>query len=119
MGYVCNQGCTIQITNGTGDVNITTPASTSVKVGGKGAYSGPLTISITGFVGSIITGGAGTGTLSPNAQFSKIDGKLAVLENATASIVCYGTNAQTGATGFPETANVKIISAGQKEVSLT
>lgn len=120
MGYICNMDCELTITNAVqGSAVIQTPPSSFVKVGGKFAYRGQLSIQVSGFTGTKISGGTGVGVLSPNARHTKIDNQLAVLEGAEVDITCLGTDIMSGTPLTPETAKVKITSAGQSEVSGT
>ena len=56
---------------------VQTQASQNVKIDGKGVYSGPITIKLTGGVppvGAFVS--AEAVVLTPTAQFVKVDGKL-------------------------------------------
>lgn len=106
------QGCQLQIMSGAGVATITTAPSIKLKAGGKPVYTGPLTVSVTGFSGSVVTGGGiGAGTITPTS-ISKSEGKGIVREGDTSQpITISGLNAS----GSPatEVTTVKILSAGQ------
>ena len=110
--YYAVQGCQLQIMSGAGVATITTPPSTKLKAAGKPVYTGPLSVSVSGFSGSVVSsGGTGVGTINPTST-SKSDGKGIVREGDTSQpITVSGVNAS----GLPasEVVTVKIVSAGQ------
>lgn len=112
MAFYAVQGCQLQIMSGAGVATITTPPSTKLKANGKPVYIGPLTVSVTGFSGAVVTGGGtGTGTINPTS-IGKTEGKGIVREGDTSQpITISGVNAS----GSPatEVTTVKIVSAGQ------
>lgn len=101
------QGCTLNEPT----ASITTPPSTKVKADGKPVYRGTLTISITGYTGQGISGGAGVGTLTGSAQKIKIESQPAVLEGDQATISVTGATPAGPPATVPVT--VSIQNAGQ------
>lgn len=112
MKYIAVQGCTLDCSF----AQITTPAKTKVKCGGKNAYAGNLTIGISGYNGQGITDGNGTGsdTLKGSAEKVKIQGENAVLEGDKVDIQVTGTSG--GNPVPPVTVTVTISNAGQNKV---
>jgi hypothetical protein len=114
------QGCTLEIVEegkSALSIQISTSPSSNVKFDGKGAYSGQLSITLSGYTGGDIVSesGTGEGSLSGTAQHVKIDGKSAVLEDdKSLSISLVGVNSR----GRPayDSCTVKIASAGQDYV---
>lgn len=116
MKYIAVEGCSLSEPT----ASITTPASTKVKLNGKGAYRGGITIQITGYTSETITvtgSGSGSETLNGSAQKVKIEGSAAVLEGDSVDVTVNG-QAVSGTTTIPATeiVNVKIQSAGQTKV---
>lgn len=103
------EGCTLSEPT----AQITTPASTKVKADGKGVYSGPLTISISGYSGQGIEVGTGTDTLQPTATKVKVEGKMVILEGDQVTITVTGQTPQGASASVP--VNVKIQDAGQSK----
>lgn len=109
---------------GTGNVSITSQASTNSKVIisanvkkgiyiKKGIYTSPMSISVSGYSDSAISSGSGTGVINSTATNSKIDGQAIMLEGDSGEVVLSGTNPQSGSPVTGYTVTVKIISAGQ------
>lgn len=105
---------------GAGNVNITSPSSTNSEVVlgvlSKGIYAGQMAVSVAGYTDSAISGGTGSGTISPSATKMKIDSQAVVLEGDSGQVVLSGTNPQSGSPVSGYTVTVKIISAGQSVV---
>ena len=71
MENVAVVGCTVTLSPGEGNKQITTQASLKVKADGKGVYFGPIDVSVSGYSDSVITvplSGSGTITIQPSAQ---------------------------------------------------
>lgn len=109
------QGCTLQIMNGTGTAQITTPPSSFVTACDKAVYRGQLQITVAGFEGTTITGGTGTGVLQPNVTGTKVDNMFPFKEGAQTQITCTGS-LKTGTGTGTEVALVQITDAGQQFV---
>ena len=109
MKNIAVQGCQLDCPY----ARITTSPKTSAKCGGKATYAGDLNISISGYSGQGITGGAGSGTLQPTSQHVKIEGEKVVLEGDKTinPISVTGTTPSGASATVPVT--VTIVSAGQ------
>lgn len=112
MKNIAVQGCQLDCPF----AQIMTSPKTSVKCGEKATYAGDLNISISGYSGQGITGGAGSGTLQSTSQYVKIEGEKVVLEGdkTTIPISVTGTTPSGASATVPVT--VTIISAGQTYV---
>ena len=120
MKNVAVVGCTVTLSPGEGNKQITTQASLKVKADGKGVYFGPIDVAVSGYSDSIITvplSGSGTITIQPSAQKVKVEGKYVILEGDSGSAMINGM-AQQGQTQVPVQSNVtaKIEVAGQVKV---
>lgn len=120
MENVAVVGCTVTLSPGEGNKQITTQASLKVKADGKGVYCGPIDVSVSGYSDTIITvpgSGSGTITIQPSAQKVKVEGKSVILQGDSGSAVINGM-AQQGTTQVAVTSNVtaKIAVAGQIKV---
>lgn len=112
------EGCILQANTGAGNIKIETPPSGKVKCDNKKAYSGTLTISISGLSGSGFTNGNGSGTLTGSAQKTKIEGKAAVLEgDQSVTIPVSATTTSVPPVQISVPTTVTIISAGQTKVT--
>ena len=102
---------------GTGNVSVTSTASTNskIKIGevSKGIYTGPMAISVSGYTDGSISGGSGTGVINSSAQKVTVDTLPVILEGDSGDVVLTGTNPQSGAPVSGYTVKVKVISAGQ------
>ena len=121
-GLAVVTGCTLQVSGAPEAVcKIETPASSKVQLGGAFAYSGQLTIQISGaLMGGAFnaTPGTGTATIVPTVT-TTIDGKPAI------TIDCVGTgtlsgSAIAGTSTVPVTlpCTVTILNAGQTKVNI-
>ena len=121
-GLAVVKGCTLQVSGAPEAVcQIVTLPSTKVKLGGAFAYSGPLTVQISGaLMGGAFsaTPGSGTATINPVVT-TTIDGKQAI------TIDCVGTgtlsgSAVSGTSTVPVTLSctVTILDAGQTKVNI-
>lgn len=121
-GLAVVEGCTLQVAGAPEAVcQIETLPSTKVKLGGSFAYSGPLTVQISGaLMGGAFnaTPGTGTATIVPTVT-TTIDGKPAI------TIDCVGTgklsgSAIAGTSTVPVTlpCTVTILNAGQTKVNI-
>ena len=120
MENVAVVGCTVTLSPGEGNKQITTQASLKVKADGKGVYFGPIDVSVSGYSDSVITvplSGSGTITIQPSAQKVKVEGKSVILEGDSGSAMISG-KAQVGQTQVDVQSNVtaKIELAGQVKV---
>lgn len=118
--WIAVSGCELQITpsGAAGTASITDPASIKTKINGKGVYTSPLSIAVSGYMdssGSVIAAGSGVGKIISTGQKIKDDGKLVMIEGDSISITLNGVNPITGIpVTFPVT--VKISNAGQMSV---
>lgn len=121
-GLAVVAGCKLQVVGAPEAVcEIVTLPSTKVKLGGSFAYSGPLTVQISGaLMGGAFNATPGTGkaTIVPNVT-TTIDGKSAI------TIDCVGTGSLSGAaiagtSTVPVTlpCTVTILDAGQTKVNI-
>ena len=120
MENVAVVGCTVTLSPGTGNKQITTQASLKVKADRKGVYFGPIDVSVSGYSDSIITvplSGSGIITIQPSAQKVKVEGKNVILEGDSGRAMINGM-AQQGQTQVSVQSNVtaKIEVAGQVKV---
>ena len=120
-GLAVVEGCTLQVSGAPEAVcEIVTLPSTKVKLGGSFAYSGPLTVQISGALmgGAFSAPGTGTATINPVVT-TTIDGNQAI------TIDCVGTGTLSGAaisgtSTVPVTlpCTVTILDAGQTKVNI-
>lgn len=120
MKNVAVVGCTVTLSPGEGNKQITTQASLKVKADGKGVYFGPIDVSVSAYSDSVITvpgSGSGTITIQPSAQKVKVEGKFVILEGDIGSATISG-KAQVGQTqvDVTNTVTAKIQVAGQTKV---
>ena len=120
MKNVAVVGCTVTLSPGEGNKQITTQASLKVKADGKGVYFGPIDISVSGYSDSTITvplSGSGTITIQPSAQKVKVEGKYVILEGDSGDAMISG-KAQQGQAQVDVQSKVtaKIEVAGQVKV---
>ena len=120
MKNVAVVGCTVTLSPGKGNKQITTQASLKVKADGKGIYFGPIDVSVSGYSDSKITvplSGSGTITIQPSAQKVKVEGKCVILEGDSGQATISG-KAQVGQTqvDVTNTVTAKIEVAGQSKV---
>ena len=120
MENVAVVGCTVTLSPGDGNKEITTEASLKVKADGKGVYFGPIDVAVSGYSDSIITvseSGSGTITIQPSAQKVKVEGDYVILEGDSGTAVINGM-AWSGETQVSAQSNVtaKIKVAGQEKV---
>ena len=120
MKNVAVVGCTVTLSPGEGNKQITTQASLKVKADGKGVYFGPIDVSVSGYSDGIITvplSGSGTITIQPSAQKVKVEGDYVILEGDSGSAMING-KAQQGQAQVDVQSNVtaKIEFAGQVKV---
>ena len=120
MKNVAVVGCTVTLSPGEGNKQITTQASLKVKADGKGVYFGPIDVAVSGYSDSIITvsgSGSGTITIQPSAQKVKVEGDYVILEGDSGTATINGM-AWSGETQVAAQSNVtaKIEVAGQVKV---
>lgn len=120
MKNVAVVGCTVTLSPGDGNKEITTQASLKVKANGKGVYFGPIDVAVSGYSDSVITvplSGSGTITIQPSAQKVKVEGKNVILEGDSGSAMIDGM-AYSGSSQVAVKSNVtaKIEVAGQMKV---
>lgn len=120
MKNVAVVGCTVTLSPGEGNKQITTQASLKVKADGKGVYFGPIDIAVSAYSDSTITvseSGAGTITIQPSAQKVKVEGKYVILEGDSGDAMIDGMayyGSSTVAVKSKVTAKIEV--AGQIKV---
>ena len=120
MKNVAVVGCTVTLSPGDGNKQITTQASLKVKADGKGVYFGPIDVAVSGYSDSTITvseSGSGTITIQPSAQKVKVEGDYVILEGDSGTATINGM-AWSGETQVEAQSDVtaKIEFAGQVKV---
>lgn len=119
--YIAVQGCTIQIIGtGAGNAQITSTPSTNFNADGKGVYTEPLTVMVSGYTASgFVQSSPVSGNISSTALNVKSKGKKVMLEgDMLAELILPGTVSQ--ATPIPSLpVSLKIQSAGQRKVKGT
>lgn len=120
MENVAVVGCTVTLSPGEGDKQITTQASLKVKADGKGVYFGPIDVAVSGYSDTNITvsgSGSGTITIQPSAQKVKVEGDYVILEGDSGTATINGM-AWSGQTQIAAQSDVtaKIEFAGQVKV---
>lgn len=120
MENVAVVGCTVTLSPGDGNKEITTQASLKVEADGKGVYFGPIDIAVSGYSDSVITvsgSGSGTITIQPSAQKVKVEGDYVILEGDSGSAMIDGM-AYSGSSQIAVQSEVtaKIEVAGQVKV---
>lgn len=120
MKNVAVVGCTVTLSPGDGNKQITTQASLKVKADGKGVYFGPIDVAVSGYSDSTITvsgSGNGTITIQPSAQKVKVEGDYVILEGDSGSAMIDGM-AYSGSSQVAVQSEVtaKIEVAGQVKV---
>ena len=122
MQSIAVDGCTLQLSAGTGSISITSQPSQKIKCDGKGAYKGQIQFSISGYMGTNITNGdgQGSGSISGTSRCVKIEGQTAVLQNDTSeSVTINGTKPSSSGSGTEpavDVITVKVSDAGQSKV---
>ena len=120
MKNVAVVGCTVTLSPGEGNKQITTQASLKVKADGKGVYFGPIDVAVSGYSDTTITvsgSGSGTITIQPSAQKVKVEGDYVILEGDSGTATING-KAWSGQTQIDAQSDVtaKIEVAGQVKV---
>lgn len=120
MENIAVVGCTVTLSPGDGNKEITTEASLKVKADGKGVYFGPIDVAVSGYSDTNITvseSGSGTITIQPSSQKVKVEGDYVILEGDSGTAVINGL-AWSGETQVEAQSNVtaKIKVAGQEKV---
>ena len=120
MKNVAVVGCTVTLSPGEGNKQITTQASLKVKADGKGVYFGSIDVAVSGYSDETITvseSGSGTITIQPSAQKVKVEGDYVILEGDSGTATINGM-AWSGDTQVEAQSNVtaKIEVAGQVKV---
>jgi hypothetical protein len=121
MKSLAVDGCELKLSDGSGKISITNQPSTKVKADGKGCYYGKIEFSISGYTGTnIINGdGSGSGSISGGSKNVKIEGKDAVLEDdESETVTISGTKPGPNGSKISTTddVTVKVQSAGQSKV---
>ena len=120
MKNVAVVGCTVTLSPGEGNKQITTQASLKVKADGKGVYFGPIDIAVSAYSDSTITvsgSGAGTITIQPSAQKVKVEGKYVILEGDSGDAMIDGMAYSVSSTvAVKSKVTAKIEVAGQIKV---
>ena len=120
MENIAVVGCTVTLSPGEGNKQITTQASLKVKADGKGVYFGPIDVAVSGYSDTNITvseSGSGTITIQPSAQKVKVEGDYVILEGDSGTATINGM-AWSGETQVAAQSDVtaKIEVAGQVKV---
>ena len=120
MENIAVVGCTVTLSPGEGNKQITTQASLKVKADGKGVYFGPIDVAVSGYSDENITvseSGSGTITIQPSAQKVKVEGDFVILEGDSGSALIDGM-AYSGSSQIAVQSEVtaKIEVAGQVKV---
>lgn len=99
-----------------GDITLGS-ASTTVSVDGSGVYAGSLTILLVGASNAqqAATGGTGSGTFEPTAEYCSVDGKKVLRVGDKAEFKVTGVNAELEPVTWDVTAT--IVNAGQTSVT--
>ena len=122
MQNVAVNGCTLQLSAGTGNISITNAPSQKVKCDGKEAYKGQIQFSISNYMGTnIVNGdGQGSGSINGTSRCLKIEGAAAVLQNDTSeTVTVIGTKPSSSGSGVEpatDSVTVKVSNAGQAKV---
>jgi|GEM_PF-3846592 len=113
------EGCTLELSSGSGMIQINTNPSTKGSVQGKEIYKGTMNISVSGFtstnVPSWIPGsGSGNGVIIGSATKNMLENQPIIKEEDSCTITINGQK-QTGTNTSPATdvITVKITNAGQ------
>lgn len=105
-------GCQLTFTLGVGVVTIITQPSVTVLADSKGVYAGPMSVTITGYVGgSIVINGQASGIIQPTAVCVKADSQYVMRQGDNLSLVITGSDASGHTTTQIDT--VTISNAGQ------
>lgn len=115
--YVVVSGAKVEITSGTGDASITSTPSQYVKINGKGVYKGTLDIKITGYSGTGFVNGNGSGQISPDSLYTKVDGEKVTLLGASATFTVSAQTTSSPPSQIEVPCTVVINDAGQTEVT--
>ena len=120
MKNVAVVGCTVTLSPGEGNKQITTQASLKVKADGKNVYFGPIDVSVSDYSDSVITvplSGSGTITIQPSAQKVKVEGNYVILEGDSGDAMINGKAQQGQAqVDVQNKVTAKIEVAGQVKV---
>lgn len=121
MKNVAVVGCTVTLSPGDGNKQITTQASLKVKADGKGIYFGPIDVDVSEYSDTSITvsgSGSGTITIQPSSQKVKVEGDFVILEGDSGTATISG-KAWSGQSQIDATSDVtaKIEVAGQTKVT--
>jgi len=116
LKYVAVLGCTLTFENPShsGSISIITPPSLNTFVDNKGVYAGVLNISISDGTDGTVEESIGTGTITPTAIYSYIDGNLVIrVDDESNTITMNGTIPGTPPVAGSYTTKVKISNANQ------
>ena len=120
MKNVAVVGCTVTLSPGEGNKQITTQASLKVKADGKGVYFGPIDVAVSGYSDTTITvssSGSGTITIQPSAQKVKVEGDYVILEGDSGDAMIDGMAwSGTSQVAVQSKVTAKIEVAGQSKV---
>jgi hypothetical protein len=114
-------GCTLESTeqSKSGTYVIATLPSTKWKIGNKGVYRGPITVTITGATDGSVQGGTGSGVINPSGDDNwtmEKKGKLIRKDDESEEITISGTIPPSTPGTF--TMKVKVSDAGQNKWSV-
>lgn len=121
MSNVAVEGCTLEITGGSGSASVTGTPSTKVFAGGKGVFFDEIAFSVSGVTAGDIANsdGAGSGSIKGTGD-NVLDGngnKVVLEGDISAEITVNGTKpSQSGSVPASGKIKVKVSDAGQSVV---
>jgi hypothetical protein len=117
MGALAVKGCTVSITSGqqASVIEITTPASSDINVGGKGVYFGDIDVSLSAITMGSLVCPSGTITIKGTASNILSGSDKAVQANDSGNDTLTFTDSSTGASSDLPVA-IQISDPGQTDV---
>lgn len=113
------EGCTLELSSGSGMIQINTSPSTKGSIQGKGIYKGTMNISVSSFTSTNIpswipSSGSGNGVIIGSATKNMLEKQPILKEEDSCTITINGKK-KTGSSTSPATdvITVKITNAGQ------
>jgi hypothetical protein len=101
--------------NDSGNLSISSPASTKNKMSSKGTYDQATLISVSNFANNNVTNGTGSGVFSVFRSKNKTGGKFLVAEGDQATLSGTGTNKNPPPATLPFTSTVEITDGNQNK----